>query len=403
MVKETTYYDILGVKPNCTTDELKKAYRKLALKYHPDKNPNEGEKFKMISQAYEVLSTPEKRQIYDEGGEQALKEGGTGSGGFSSPMDIFDMFFSGGFGSRTGGRRRERRGKNIVHSLGVSLEELYNGCIRKLSVEKNITCEKCEGRGGKKGSVQNCPTCGGNGVHIQVQQFTPGVIHQIQTVCPECKGEGERIKPQDRCKVCTGNKVVREKKILEVQVDKGMTDGQKIAFSGEGNHEPGLEPGDIIIVLEEKEHPVFKRSGSDLILLMDLQLVEALCGFQKVIHTLDGRDLVITAIPGEVTRHKELKCILGEGMPQYKNPFEKGRLIIQFSVIFPTTLPPEIIPRLEACLPPRTEQIIPDNAEEVTMFEMNPEEEARKRSSQFRNVYDEDEQGAPSRVQCATH
>lgn len=101
----------------------------------------------MISQAYEVLSTPEKRQIYDEGGEQALKEGGSGSGGFSSPMDIFDMFFSGGFGSRGGGRRRERRGKNIVHSLGVSLEELYNGCIRKLSVEKNVTCEKCEGNG----------------------------------------------------------------------------------------------------------------------------------------------------------------------------------------------------------------------------------------------------------------
>ncbi|XP_037599896.1 dnaJ homolog subfamily A member 1-like [Cebus imitator] len=153
MVKETTYYDVLGVKPNATQEELKKTYRKLALKYHPDKNPNEGEKFKQISQAYEVLSDAKKRELYDKGGEQAIKEGGAG-GSFGSPIDIFDMFFGGG-----GRMQRERRGKNVVHQLSVTLEDLYNGATRKLALQKNVICDKCEGRGGKKGAVECCPNC----------------------------------------------------------------------------------------------------------------------------------------------------------------------------------------------------------------------------------------------------
>ncbi|XP_051756297.1 dnaJ homolog subfamily A member 1 isoform X2 [Ctenopharyngodon idella] len=139
MVKETGFYDMLGVKPNASPEELKKAYRKLALKYHPDKNPTEGERFKQISQAYEVLSDAKKREVYDRGGEKAIKEGGSGGPSFGSPMDIFDMFFGGG-----GHMHRERRGKNVVHQLTVSLEDLYNGATRKLAVQKNIICDKCE-------------------------------------------------------------------------------------------------------------------------------------------------------------------------------------------------------------------------------------------------------------------
>ncbi|KAI4460052.1 dnaj-like-2 isoform a-related [Holotrichia oblita] len=400
MVKDTKFYDILGVKPGCSQDDLKKAYRKLALKYHPDKNPNEGDKFKLISQAYETLSDPEKKRIYDQGGEQALKEGGVG-GGFSSPMDLFDMFFGGTFGGGRG-RRRERKGKDVVHQLSVSLEELYKGTVRKLALQKNVICDKCEGRGGKKGATEQCPTCHGTGMQVQIQQLGPGMIQQIQSMCSDCRGQGERINPKDRCKQCQGKKVIRDRKILEVHVDKGMGDGQKIIFNGEGDQEPELEPGDIIIVLDEKEHPIFKRSGNDLIIRQEIQLVEALCGFQKVIRTLDDRDLVITAIPGEVTKHGDVKCVKNEGMPQYKNPFEKGRLIVQFLVMFPNEIDPAIIPTLENCLPPRTEIMIPDQAEECILEPFDPEEEARRRHQ--KNVYDEDdEHGHGQKVQCATN
>ncbi|CAF4815737.1 unnamed protein product [Pieris macdunnoughi] len=401
MVKETTYYDILCVKPNATSDELKKAYRKLALKYHPDKNPNEGERFKQISQAYEVLSNPDKRKIYDQGGEQALKEGGVDGGGMSSPMDLFDMFFGGGF---SGGNRRgrERKGKDVVHQLSVTLEELYRGAVRKLALQKNVICEKCEGRGGKKGAVLTCTTCRGTGMQVQIQQLGPGMIQQIQTICGECRGKREIIDPKDRCKVCQGRKTVRDRKILDVHVDKGMTDGQKIVFSGEGDQEPDLEAGDLIIVLDEKEHDVFKRTGNDLIVRLNIELVEALCGFQKVIRTLDERDIVITVLPGEVTKHGEVKCVLNEGMPMYKNPFEKGLLIIQFLVNFPARIPPEIIPALENCLPPRPRVEIPELAEECQLAELDPEQEMRRRRQQH-NTYDEEEDGpGMNRVQCAT-
>lgn len=394
MVKETTFYDVLGVKPGCTREDLKKAYRKLALKYHPDKNPNEGERFKQISQAYEVLSNPEKKKIYDHGGEQALKEGGGGNSMFSSPMDIFDMFFGGGFSGRST-RRREHKGQDVIHQLSVSLEELYKGTVRKLALQKNVICDKCEGIGGKKGSVEQCSNCHGSGMQVTIQQLGPGMLQQVQSVCSECRGQGEHINPRDRCKQCGGRKTVRDRKILEVHVDPGMVDGQNIVFSGEGDQEPDYEPGDIVILLEEKKHDVFKRSRNDLIMRMELELVEALCGFQKVIRTLDGRDLVVTSLPGTVTKHGDLKCLMNEGMPVYKDPFTHGRLIIQLIVNFPKTIDIDDIPMLERCLPMRKEVIIPEGAEECILQDLDSEREQRL-------AYEEDEGGSP-RVQCATH
>ena len=160
------------------------------------------------------------------------------------------------------------------------------------------------GIGGKEGAVQRCPNCRGTGMQIRVQQLGPGMMQQIQSMCGECQGQGERIDPKLRCKKCNGKKVNRERKILEVSVDKGMSDGQKITFGGEGDQEPGLEPGDIIIILDEKEHATFKRNGTDLIMKMNINITEALCGFKKAITTLDNRTLIIQTIPGKLKFQK---------------------------------------------------------------------------------------------------
>jgi len=335
-----------------------------------------------------------------------MKEG-PGAGGFhgSDPFDIFNMFFGGGGGASPFGSRQEHRGKNLVHQLAVSLEELYNGAVRKLALQKNVVCDKCEGRGGKKGAVSKCTTCNGSGFVVRVNQIAPGMIQQIRSHCSDCDGQGEKINAKDKCKTCDGKKIVRERKIIEVHIDKGMEDGKKITFSGEGDQEPGLQPGDIIVVLDEKEHGTFKRDKTDLHVKMQITLTEALCGFHKVIKTLDNRQLVITALPGEVIKPGDIKCILNEGMPVYRNPLEKGRLVLHFDVKFPdkNELRPENLARLEKVLPPRTPVQLPMNAEECVLVEFDPRQSQR---SHRHEMYDDDDpraHGGPTQVNCATH
>lgn len=398
MVKETAFYEILNVKPDATSEELKKSYRKLALKCHPDKNPDDpeaAEKFKKLSMAYEVLSDAKKRETYDKHGEEGLKEGGGGHD-FGNPMDIFDMFFGGG--GRRG--RKENKGKDVIHQLGVSLEDLYKGSTRKLALQKNVICEQCEGRGGKAGAVNKCSTCSGSGTQVLLNQLGAGMYQQIHTTCRDCDGQGEKINAKDMCKNCKGKKIVHERKILEVHIDKGMEDGQKITFSGEGDQSPGLEPGDIIIILEEKEHSLFKRKDMDLYLKMDINLTEALTGFKRDIKTLDGRHIIISLLPGEFIKPNETKCVLNEGMPMYKNPFEKGRLVINFNVKFPT--PDQInlnmIKELEKILPEKPKKALPKEAEELELTDLDPAYERNKRHDAYA---DDDMEGGPRRVQCA--
>ncbi len=232
----TKYYDILGVSKNASQEDLKKAYRKAAIKNHPDKG-GDPEKFKELAQAYEVLSDPEKRDIYDQYGEDALKEGMGGGPGGHDPFDIFQSFFGGnpfgGGGSSRG--RRQRRGEDVIHPLKISLEDLYNGTSKKLSLSRNVICSKCKGKGSKSGASMKCSGCQGSGMKVSIRHLGPSMIQQMQHPCNECKGTGETINDKDRCPQCKGEKVVQEKKVLEVIVEKGMQNGQRITFPGEAD------------------------------------------------------------------------------------------------------------------------------------------------------------------------
>lgn len=296
-----------------------------------------------------------------------------------------------------------KRGKDVVYQMSVTLEQLYNGAVKKLAINKKANCKKCEGRGTKEQKGPgHCHTCKGEGRVITTKQIAPNIVSQIQTICDKCGGTGEFIDPKDRCKTCDGKKFVREKKILEVHIDKGMEDGQKVTFTGEGDMDHGIEiPGDIIVVLDEQEHPVFKRarSGGDLLVTLEISLTEALCGMRRGIHTLDDRVLIISTLPGEVIKNGALKCIMNEGMPRWKDPYEKGKLIVQFSVKFPDAIDPAIVPHLEKLLPQRDPVEVNEEAtEDVTLMDLDYERDSSRRSD--RRQYDEDD-AHESGVQCA--
>lgn len=407
----TRYYEILGVSKSASSDELKKAYRKAAIKNHPDKG-GDPEKFKELAQAYEVLSDSEKREIYDQYGEDALKEG-MGGGGGHNPFDIFESFFGGaspfGGGGSSRGARRQRRGEDVVHPLKVSLEDLYNGTSKKLSLSRNVLCPKCKGKGSKTGASMKCAGCQGSGMKVSIRQLGPGMIQQMQHVCPDCKGSGETISEKDKCTQCKGEKVAQDKKMLEVHVEKGMQHGQKITFPGEADEAPDTVTGDIVFVLQLKEHAKFKRKSDDLFVEHTLNLTEALCGFQFVITHLDGRQLLIKSAPGEIVKPGQFKAINDEGMPMYQRPFMKGKLYIHFSVDFPESgsLSVEQCQALESILPPRPSSGMTDmeldECEETILQDVNMDEEMRRKQQQHSHeAYEEEEEGGSGpRVQCA--
>eukprot|EP00252_Welwitschia_mirabilis_P018420 TRINITY_DN40956_c0_g1_i1.p1 TRINITY_DN40956_c0_g1~~TRINITY_DN40956_c0_g1_i1.p1 ORF type:complete len:418 (-),score=83.96 TRINITY_DN40956_c0_g1_i1:485-1738(-) len=405
----TKYYEVLGVSKSASPEELKKAYRKAAIKNHPDKG-GDPEKFKELAQAYEVLSDPEKREIYDKYGEDALKEGMGGGGHAHSPFDIFEQFFGGGFGmGGSSSRRRQRRGEDVVHPLKVSLEELYNGASRKLSLSRNVICSKCKGKGSKSGLSGTCHGCSGSGMKTSIRHLGPNMIQQMQHICTDCRGTGEMISEKDKCIQCKGNKVVPEKKVLEVHIEKGMRDEERIVFRGEADEEPETITGDIVFILQLKEHPKFKRKGDDLYVDHTLSLTEALCGFQFALTHLDGRQLLIKSCPGEVIKPGQYKVINDEGMPHYQRPFMKGSLYIHFNVEFPGsgTFTPEQCKQLETILPARPRPVMTemelDECEETTLHDVhNIEEELRRKQHYYhQEAYDEDDEPAGRHVQCA--
>jgi len=410
----TKYYESLGVQKNASQDELKKAYRKSAIKNHPDKG-GDPEKFKEISHAYEVLSDPEKREIYDQYGEDALKEGmGGGGGGGHNPFDIFESLFSGGGGGGFGGggsrRHRKKQGEDVIHTTKVSLEDLYNGSVKKLSLTRNILCSKCKGTGSKSGASGKCLGCQGNGMKISMRRIGPGMIQQVQQACNECQGTGEVISDRDRCLQCKGAKVTKEKKVIEINIEKGMQNGRKIIFEGQADEAPDTITGNVIFVLQLKEHPKFKRTGDDLFVEHSLSLTEALCGFQFCLTHLDGRQLLINQNPGEVIKPGQHKAIEDEGMPQYERSFMKGSLYIKFNIEFPNSnfFSPECCHKLEKILPPKPDQpthMQIEECEETVLHDVNIEDEMKRRKYQKQQeAYDDEEDeesGGNPRVQCA--
>ena len=326
-VDTTKYYKILGVDKNASKDEIKKAYRTLVRTKHPDKGGSE-EEFQNIQLAYDTLSDENKRKVYDEYGEEGLKEGMTGE----EPTDIFDLF------TRGGKKNVKRKTKSVLQAMEVSLEDIFMGKEKYLEIKRYRICKKCKGNGSKDPNANTkCPGCNGKRVKLVVQRMGNTILQSQQT-CPDCRGEGYIIKNEDKCPTCKGQKVNQESKTLKILLDKGAPDGKRYTFEGESDEMPGYDPGDVIIEIRIKKHPVFERTGADLTMKADISLLEALTGFQLLINHLDGRHVLINSKKGEIIKPGVIKTVKECGMPFFDHPTRFGNLYIKFNIHFPKSL-----------------------------------------------------------------
>lgn len=341
------YYDILGVSRNADEQEIKKAYRKLAIKYHPDKNPGDKvaeEKFKEAAEAYEVLSNPEKRARYDRFGHQGVggaAGGGQGFGGMTME-DIFSQFgdifgeagFGGfGFGSQNGGGRRVHRGTNLRIKVKLTLEEIANGVEKKIKVNKLVSCKSCAGTGAENGSsYATCGTCRGTG---RITRVTNTILGQMQTqsTCNVCNGEGRVI--TSKCKTCFGDGVVRAEDTITINIPAGVSDGMQLSLSGKGNAAPrGGIPGDLIVSIEEIPHPELQRDGNNLYYTCHINFVDAALGTSVEVPTIEGK-AKIKIEPG--TQSGKILRLRNKGLPDV-NSFTRGDLLVEVNVWTPQQL-----------------------------------------------------------------
>lgn len=342
------YYEILGVSKGTATEEIKKAYRKVAMQYHPDRNPGDKaaeEKFKEAAEAYEVLSDTDKRAQYDRFGHAGVT--GNGRGGHSQNMedifsqfgdifgeDIFGSFFGGGGGGRRGGggQRAARgiRGSNLRIKLKLTYEEIAKGVTKNIKVKKYVTCNTCTGSGAKdKGSVQTCGTCGGSG---QVRKVTNTFLGQMQTVttCPTCNGEGSTVTA--KCGHCKGEGKVYGEETVTIDIPAGVQEGMQLNISGRGNAgERGGMPGDLIILIEEEAHKELQREGLNVVYELHITFPDAVFGTQLEVPTIDGR-AKIKIPPG--TQSGKIFRLKGKGFPAV-NSYEKGDQLVHVNVWTP--------------------------------------------------------------------
>jgi|UniRef100_A0A7V6DQ20 molecular chaperone DnaJ len=328
------YYEILGVRANATQEEIKSAYRQLALKYHPDRNPGDKvaeEQFKKISEAYQVLSDPEKRQLYDLYGPAGL--GDLNLGGFEDIFAGFSEFFEDffGLGRRRGRATRVQAGSDVHHVITLTLEEVLKGAEKEIEVERRVSCRRCQGEGLEPGSrAQTCPHCGGRG---QISQ-SRGLL-RVFTTCSTCRGSG--IYVPHPCSSCRGSGMTRERRKMQIRIPPGMDNGNRLRLRGEGEaSRSGGPPGDLFIEVKVAPHPTLTRRGRDLIYRADLSFVEAALGWTITIPTLNGQ-ATLSIPPG--TQSGAVFSIKGEGLPDLKSQ-NRGDLLVEVSLHTPTHLTP---------------------------------------------------------------
>lgn len=337
------YYEVLGVGKDAGAEEIKKAYRKQAIRFHPDKNPGDKEaeeKFKEAAEAYEVLSNPEKKQKYDRYGHAGLGNGGGGYGGFSMNMDdIFSHFgdifggFGGGFGSSRGSSRRVNRGSNLRIRVKLTLEEISRGVEKKIKVEKYVKCNSCSGTGARDGgSYSTCSTCRGSG---HVTRVTNTFLGQMQTssTCPACGGEGQVI--ANKCEPCLGHGIVKESEVISIDIPAGVEEGMQLSFSGKGNAGArGGIPGDLIVLIEELPHAELVRDGRNLLYDHYISFPDAVLGTSSEVPTLEGKARI--KIP-EGTQGGKVFRLKGKGLPGV-NHYQRGDLLVNVNVWTPQSL-----------------------------------------------------------------
>jgi molecular chaperone DnaJ len=342
------FYEILGVSKSASADEIKKAYRKVAMQFHPDKNPGDKaaeEKFKAAAEAYEILSNPDKKQRYDQYGHAGLGgAAGGGQGGFGGGMrmeDIFENFgdvfgegFFGGGGRSSGGRGRGgNRGSNLRVKVKLNFEEILKGAHKTIKVKKYVRCETCAGVGAKdKSSVQNCATCGGSGQVRRVQQTFLGQMQTV-TTCPTCNGDGTQI--QNKCTPCKGEGRVYGEDTISIDIPAGVQEGMQLSVNGKGNMgERNGQAGDLLVVIEEEKHAELMREGLNVLFELNLSFPDVVMGLEAEIPTITGKAKI--KIPAGTQAGKILR-LKGKGFPSI-NSYEKGDQLININVWTPQHL-----------------------------------------------------------------
>ena len=391
MANKRDYYEVLGVDKNASADEIKKAYRKLAVKYHPDKNPGDKEaeeKFKEAAEAYSVLSDAEKKARYDQFGHAGVEGAGPDfSGGFGNLNDILnDLFggafgggfggfggFGGGFGGNRGGRQQQRvyRGRDIRVRVKLTLEEIAKGVEKEISIEKSVPCSECGGKGAKNSSdIKTCPGCNGTG---QVQRVVNSFLGQTVTysTCQQCGGEGKII--SNPCRHCNGTGLVRKRETIKVNIPAGVEAGMQLTVHGEGHaaKNNGIN-GDLLVVIEEQEHPEFKREGNNLYYTKIISVIDAMLGTEVDIPCLDG-NYRIKVDAG--TQSGTVVRLRNKGLPSVNGYGGTGDMYVKIAVWIPKKLEKE-------------DKAIIESLKNKQSFKPNPSKEDKSFLDKLKDLFD---------------